>query len=91
MVIVVDPGGDKHAYQIGRYIEVTDGHLIIRDAVGGTAIGIFGPGKWQSAHIDAVPARNAGTVSGIRPRLGQTLQPAPHRGAVSGSSGAIRA
>lgn len=73
MVIVVDPGGDKHAYQIGRYIEVTDGHLIIRDAVGGTAIGIFAPGKWQSAHTDAVPARNAGTVSGIRPRLGQTL------------------
>lgn len=73
MVIVVDPGGDKHAYQIGRYIEVTDGHLIIRDAVGGTTIGIFAPGKWQSAHIDAAPARNAGTVTGIRPRLGQTL------------------
>ena len=38
MVIVVDPGGDKHAYQIGRYIEVTDGHLIIRDSIGGTTI-----------------------------------------------------
>jgi hypothetical protein len=72
MVIVVDPGGDKHAYQTGRYIEVTDGHLIIRDSVGGTAIGIFAPGTWQSAHIDAVPARNAGT-SGIRPRLGQSI------------------
>ena len=73
MVIVVDPGGDKHAYQTGRYIEVTDGHLIIRDGQGGTTIGIFAPGKWQSAHIDAIPARNAGTVSGIRPRLGQSM------------------
>ena len=71
MVIVVDPGGDKHAYQTGRYIEVTDGHLIIRDGVGGTAIGIFAPNKWQSAHIDSVPARNAGSVTGTRPRLGQ--------------------
>jgi hypothetical protein len=71
MVIVVDPGGDKHQYQIGRYIEVVEGHLIIRDAIGGTTIGIFAPNKWQSAHIDAVPARNAGTVpGGIRPRLG---------------------
>ena len=73
MVIVVDPGGDKHQYQIGRYIEVTDGHLIIRDGPGGTTIGIFAPGKWQSAHIDAIPGRNAVATSGIRPRLGQTL------------------
>jgi hypothetical protein len=73
MVIVVDPGGDKHAYQVGRYIEVSEGHLIIRDAMGGTAIGIFAPGKWQSAHIDGVPARNAGGTTGIRPRLGQSL------------------
>ncbi len=71
MVIVVDPGGDKHAYQTGRYIEVTDGHLVIRDAEQGAAIGIFAPGKWQSAHIDTVPARNAGSA-GIRPRLGQS-------------------
>jgi hypothetical protein len=73
MVIVVDPGGDKHAYQTGRHMEVTDGHLIIRDAAAGTVIGIFAPGKWQSAHIDVVPPRNAGSVSGIRPRLGQSL------------------
>ena len=71
MVIVVDPGGDKHQYQTGRYIEVVEGHLIIRDSIGGTTIGIFAPNKWQSAHIDAVPARNAGTPQGgIRPRLG---------------------
>ena len=71
MVIVVDPGGDKHQYQGGRYVEVVEGHLIIRDAIGGATIGIFAPNKWQSAHIDAVPARNAGTVTGgIRPRLG---------------------
>src|ERR1035437_9790335 len=70
MVIVVDPGGDKHAYQTGRHMEVTDGHLIIRDAAAGTVIGIFAPGKWQSAHIDVVPAPQAGGAGGMRPGRG---------------------
>jgi hypothetical protein len=70
MVIVVDPRGDKHAYQTGQYIDVNDGHLFIRDSVQGSAVGIFAPGKWQSAHVDSAPVRNAG-VSGLRPRLGQ--------------------
>jgi hypothetical protein len=70
MVIVVDPGGDKHAYQNGQYIDVGDGHLFIRDSVQGSAIGVFAPGKWQSAHVDSAPVRNAG-VGGLRPRLGQ--------------------
>jgi hypothetical protein len=73
MVIVVDPAGEKHQYQGGRYIEVIDGHLLIRDRAQGETIGIFAPGKWHSAHVDAVPARNGGVVGGgIRNRLGQS-------------------
>jgi hypothetical protein len=73
MVIVIDLAGDKQQYQGARHIEVADGHLIIRDRIDGDAIGIFAPGKWHSAHVDAIPARPGSVVGGgIRTRLGQS-------------------
>jgi hypothetical protein len=76
MVIVIDPAGEKHQYQGGRHIEVSEGHLVVKDRAQGDAIGIFAPGKWISAHVDAVPARPAGVAGGgqgIRTRLGQSI------------------
>jgi hypothetical protein len=74
MVIVIDPAGEKHQYQGGRHIEVVEGHLHIRDRAQGETIGIFAPGKWHSAHVDAVPGRNGAVAGGgIRTRLGQSI------------------
>ena len=68
------PPARKHQYQGGRHIEVVEGHLHIRDRAQGETIGIFAPGKWHSAHVDAVPGRNGAVAGGgIRTRLGQSI------------------